>query len=147
MTLEKIRSFYGTDAYASTQTGIEILHGGKQEAVCRLVLEQRHTNGYGFVMGGVPFTLADFTFAIASNTEQEETVTLSSSIQYHSSAKVGECLLSKADCIHDGGRTCAYQVEIIEEKSQRKVASVSFTGYKTGRPGATSERMNRKESY
>ena len=135
MNLDEIRSFFGSDAYASTQTGIEIIDDGKQTAICRLPLDERHSNGYGFVMGGVFFTLADFAFAIASNTEQPETLTLSASIQYHSSARIGECLIAKASCLHDGKNTCAYQIEIYEEQSLREVASVSFTGFKTGKKG------------
>ena len=66
------------DVYASEQTGIKVDEVGKNYAKCSLEIGKQHCNAYGGVMGGVMFTLADFTFAVSSNFRQGHTVSVTS---------------------------------------------------------------------
>lgn len=128
MTLEEIRDFFAKDLYATEVTGIVIEEAGMQKARCSLKLTEKHRNAVGGVMGGVLFTMADFTFAVAANTDQPTTVSISSNIQFLASAK-GEVLTSEAKLLHDGRTTCAYMITITDETG-RSVASVTISGMK-----------------
>ncbi len=126
-TLEQAREFFGNDRYA-TMSGAEILEVGEKFAKCRMGLTQLHRNAVGGIMGGVYFTLADFTFAVATNRDGIPTVSLNANIAFLSAAK-GETLIATARCVKDGKRTCFYEIEIEDELGNHLV-TVSITGYK-----------------
>ena len=134
MTLDEVKKFFANDKYATETTGIEILEAGGGKSKIHLKLDQRHKNALGFVMGAVYFTMADFAFAVASNSDETSgynAVTLSSTINMVNSAKSDE-LFAEAVPIKDGRSTCFYQIEIYEiiNDKKRPVATVQTTGYK-----------------
>lgn len=108
------KDFFAKDVYATETTGIEILDVDKQYAKCRLDIESKHLNAGNVVMGGAIFTLADFTFAIASNVGNDLTVTVSSNICFLKPAK-GDSLYAIAKCQKDGRKICYYDVEIFDD--------------------------------
>ena len=65
-TIEEVREYFKNDTFA-TDAGIVIDEIGDHSSVCSVVLDERHCNAMGNVMGGVHYTLADFAFAVASN--------------------------------------------------------------------------------
>lgn len=65
--LDRIREQFAKDRYATETTGIEITEVGENFARVELELDERHYNALGNVMGGVLFTMADFAFAVATN--------------------------------------------------------------------------------
>ena len=79
-------------------------------------------------MGGAIFTLADFTFAVASNFNAQQTVSVTSQINYTGMAK-GEKLIAEAKVIKDGRSTCLYEIIITDDK-ETQVAFVTITGMK-----------------
>jgi len=131
--LEAIRAFFKNDRYATELTGAVIEAADKQYARCSLALRPEHRNAMGGVMGGVYFTLADFTFAVASNVEQPPTVSVSGTITYLGVPK-GERLIAEAHCLHAGRSGCAFTIDISDELGHA-VASVTFYGFrKAGEP-------------
>jgi len=100
---------------------------GDNYAKCSLKIADRHRNAMGGVMGGVPFTLADFAFAVAVNHEEMRTVSLSSNIAFVGMAK-GERLIAEAKCVKNGRTTCYYTISITDELGT-KVAEVTTTGF------------------
>lgn len=134
MTLDEVKKFFANDKYATETTGIEILEAGGGKSKIHLALDGRHKNALGFVMGAVYFTMADFAFAVASNSDEKNAyhaVTLSSTINMVNSAKSGD-LFAEAVPIKDGRSTCFYQIDIYEifDNKKRPVATVQTTGYK-----------------
>ena len=125
-TIEEIREIFKADRFA-TENGAVIDEVGEDWAVCSLEIGPPHKNAAGGVMGGVPFMLADFTFAVATNHEEMRTVSLSSTISFLGVAK-GKRLIAKAECVKFGRATCYYQVHITDELGT-KVAEVVFTGF------------------
>jgi acyl-CoA thioesterase len=125
--IEEVRKLFGTDRFAM-DAGIEILEADKNYAKCRMPITPKHTNAGGIVMGGATYTLADFTFAIASNTGQPATVTMDSHISFLSGAK-GHELVAEAVCIKAGNKTCCYDVTITDDLCT-KVAVVRFNGFR-----------------
>ena len=110
---ETVRLFRN-DRFA-TENGAAIDEVGDHYAKCSLILEDRHRNAMGAVMGGVYFTLADFALAVACNWQEMESVTLNSDIAYLSSAK-GDKLTAEAVCVKNGRTTGYYRIEVRDEK-------------------------------
>ena len=128
--LEEAREYFGNDAYAARQTGIEIICADVGYAKCALKTDERHKNARGKVMGGVFFTLADYTFAIASNFRQPTTVTQTSQIVYFAIPK-GDMLYAEAEMVRTGRSTCFYKVRI-SDGTGADVAFVTVTGFIIG---------------
>ncbi len=129
--LEEAREFFGQDLYATEATGIVIDEVGDHYARCSMEITRRHQNAYGGVMGGATFTLADYTFAVASNFRQPQTVSVTSQINFIGMAK-GSKLISESHLIKDGRSTCLYEIEI-KDDLENKVAFVTISGMKLGK--------------
>lgn len=99
-TLEQIRDQFKNDRYA--------------------------TESLGAVMGGVYFTLGDYSFAIASNVGQPPTVSVNNSIDYLTAAKgdrlVAECHMEKA-----GRAMCFARIDVCDGEG-RLCARMNVTG-------------------
>lgn len=126
--LEEAREFFSRDKYATETTNIVIDEVGDHYAKCSFDVEPKHLNVANTVMGGAIFTLADFTFAVASNFKQPHTVSISSQIYYLSAAK-GKKLISESKLIKDGRSTCTYEINVTDEIGT-KVALVTMSGMK-----------------
>ena len=126
--LEKAREFFDGDFYATRATGITIEEVGDHFARCSFEITRNHQNAYGGVMGGAIFTLADYTFAVSSNFNQPQTVSITSQINFIGMAK-GKKLISESRLIKDGRSTCLYEINITDELGT-KVAMATFTGMK-----------------
>lgn len=126
-TLEEAREFFYKDKFAVT-TGVTLDEIGEDEAICSLEITDDHKNAYGGVMGGVIFTLADFTFAVLSNQIHQLTVAQQVDIHYLSAPK-GEKLIAKATCRKNGRTSCIVNVDVSDDTG-RDVAQFIGTGFK-----------------
>jgi acyl-CoA thioesterase len=113
MTTEEARLFFQKDKFATETTGIVIENVLENYSKCSLKICEKHMNAANSVMGGAIFTLADFSFAVASNTKDSLTVTASSTINYLGPAK-GDSLISECTLIKDGKRVCYYEINICD---------------------------------
>lgn len=128
MTLEQQRERFSKDLFATQATGVEIVEVGEHYCRCELVLQPHHRNAMGAVMGGVYFTIADFAFAVAANSEALEWVSTESSIHYLSSAQ-SQKLVAFTRCIRQGSRCCLYEIEVSNEAG-KLLALVTTSGMK-----------------
>ena len=129
-TLEQAREYFQNDRYATSVTGIEIDEIGEGYARVSCKLDERHMNARGAVMGGVMFTMADFAFAVASNSGGREVVSMQNQISYLSSPK-GHTLYAAANCIKSGRSTCLYEV-VVTDDTGRMVAFTTVSGFVVG---------------
>jgi acyl-CoA thioesterase len=120
--------YFKNDRFAMQTTGIEVVDVDSQYAKCSLKIDERHLNAAGTVMGGVVFTLADFTFALASNPEGQLTVSVSSTIEYLNATK-GPVLFCEAECLKNGRSVCFYEMTVREENG-KVIARVLTNGFK-----------------
>lgn len=127
-TIEQIREMFSNDIFATETTGIVINEVNDGFATCSLKIERRHMNAANSVMGGAIYTLADFTFAVASNFNRPLTVTLSSNINFLASPK-GDTLICKSQLINETLKTTVHSVTITDN-TDRLIATVTCTGYK-----------------
>ncbi len=83
-----VRRLMRRDRWAAT-AGASILEAREGYARVRMRLRPGHLNGVGVVQGGAVFTLADFAFAIASNSHGTVAVALDVSITFARAARTG----------------------------------------------------------
>jgi len=131
MNPEEAKIFFATDRYANDTTEIEILEVSEGYAKTRLRIKDKHLNGNNVVMGGCIYTLADYTFGIASNCGPMACVTLSSNIVFNSPGK-GEYLYAQTEAIKTGRTICNYSVKVTDDNG-KLVANADFVGYRTDR--------------
>ena len=126
--LARAKEIFDKDIYATHTTGIEIIEADQKYAKCKLDVTSKHRNAQNVVMGGAIFTLADLTFAVAVNTDNELTVSLSANINYFVPA-AGDVLYAVARCIKDGRKVCLYDIDIYDE-NDTLIARVNMQGFK-----------------
>lgn len=124
--LNEIRERFSHDRFA-TVNGAFIEEVAEGYAKCSMQLTDNHKNALGAVMGGAIFTLADFTFAVATNWQENPVVSLNASITFHGKAK-GNTLIAEAKKIRAGRTTCYYMVEITDELGSQ-VAHMTSNGF------------------
>lgn len=124
--LEEVRKFFNKDRFA-TENGMYIESIGDNYAKCAVAITDKHKNAMGAVMGGVPYTLADFAFAVASNHQKPGTVSLNTNMSYLSQPR-GSMLFAEAKLYKDGKTTCYYIIDIFDELGT-KVANAVTTGF------------------
>ena len=127
-TLEEARTYFAQDSFATQTTGIEIVAIDKQYALCKMKIQNAHKNAMGNVMGGALFTMADFTFAVASNLQEDSTISLSAQITYFKPVAC-DMIYAEAKCVKEGKTTCYYEVSIVDE-AKKLYAKVTVNGYK-----------------
>ena len=130
-TLEHVRRVMAGDRYAVEATGIELLSAGRDEVRCRLLVDDRHRNVRGVVMGGALFTMADYGAAVLANYDgivadsHIAWVTVSSEIHFLTAADDGE-LQSQSIFVRRGRRMVVMQTDITDSR-QRHVARIITT--------------------
>lgn len=125
---EKARQYFSGDIYATETTGIKIESVAPGYAKCTLEVTDKHKNANNVVMGGAIFTLADFTCSVAANCQRPMTVSMTGSINYLSPGK-GPVLTAEATCVKDGRSVCYYDT-VITDSDNKKVATVSMSGFR-----------------
>lgn len=124
--LERARTTFGSDRFATEVTGIEIVAVSENYAKCELAIDDRHRNAMGAVMGGAIFTLADFCFAVAANSKKLSSVSVSSNIVFLNAVR-GERLIAEAHCLKSGRKNCFFRISVTDELGSQ-VAEVEEIG-------------------
>ena len=122
------REAFKNDIYATEVTGITVDKAIDGTSVCSLDITEKHLNADRHVMGGVTFTLADLTSAVAANEGELTTVSINSSISYLGVAK-GKRLIAEGKTIKKGKSITTVSVDIHDELGTM-VAHAVFTGMK-----------------
>ncbi len=124
-----IIKFFDKDRFAHF-AGIELTKVGKGYAETSLDLSEKHLNGLDGVHGGVIFTLADFAFAAATNSDGSATVAINSNITYFKAPK-GNRITAVAKETSAGKKICGCDVDVLDEDGTL-IAKLSGTGYRKG---------------
>lgn len=106
------------DRFATDTVGVELIELAPNRAKTMLRIEEKHLNAVGIVQGGALFTLADFTFALASNTGEAEIVGIESNISYIKPARLGDIIYAEAREIHRSKSLSSFDVMITDEQDQ-----------------------------
>lgn len=124
--LKEIQDKFSHDRFAAL-IGAKVEKVADGYAMCTIPITENLMNAVGSVMGGVYFTLTDFTFAVASNWNKPATVSLSSNISFLAAAK-GTQLIAEARCVKEGRTTCYYIVDICDDNGTL-VTSCTMNGF------------------
>ena len=87
--MDDITAFFTNDHFA-TGCGIELVSAAPGHAIARMQVETRHHNAVGTAQGGAIFTLADFAFAVASNSHGTVALAANVSITYMKAVRAGK---------------------------------------------------------
>ena len=126
-TLEEVADAFTADKFATEACKCVVLEASKGHAVCEFTIENVHRNGFGAVMGGAIFTLADFTLAIACNIGEAPTVSISNTIEYMNSSR-GTKLIAECNVNKSGRKVGFYTVDVRDDLGEpiaRMVATCS----------------------
>lgn len=112
--MEAIKNFIAKNDRFAKHAGIELLEVAPGTAAARMKINRQHLNGVNIVHGGAIFTLADLTFAAASNSHGTVAVAINVSIAYIKAAGQGT-LFAKAREVSRNPKLALYQVDITDD--------------------------------
>ncbi len=133
--MEKIKKFFKKDRFAA-HNDITLLEARPGYAKAELIISDKHLNGVDITHGGAIFTLADLTFAVASNSHGTIAVGISATISYLKATHQGT-LTAEAREVALNPKLATYQAEVRDEHGElvaifqgtvyRKKASLEIT--------------------
>jgi len=125
--LEYLKEYFKKDYFAVNQLGAKIIEANNDNAKCEIDVTANHLNAEGIIMGGAIFTLADFTFAVATNQHEEYfTVSTTANINYLRPGS-GKKIYAVTNKIRDGKTICFYDVNVYNDKDVL-IAKVNISG-------------------
>lgn len=113
MDTEGAQEFLEQDNFAQL-AGVEIVSAGVGYCKVKLHIEKKHLNGANVVMGGAIFTLADFAFAVASNSHGELALAINGNISFLKGKSEG-VLYAEAVEMVDPKKLGVYDVKVLDE--------------------------------
>ena len=126
-SLEELNNFFKEDLFATKLLGTKIVEVKEGYAMCQFEFKKDHQNALGNVMGGAIFTLADFTFAVATNQyEDHNTVSTTANVSFLRPGS-GKYLYAEAIRVKDGKKVCFYDVNIYNDE-EALIARVNICG-------------------
>ncbi|HEV8080872.1 MAG: hydroxyphenylacetyl-CoA thioesterase PaaI [Chitinophagaceae bacterium] len=120
------------DDLFSQWLAIEILDVKEGYSKIRMKIRSEMINGFGIIHGGIPFSLADSSFAFACNNRNNLSVALDTSINFLKPVNVDDELIAEAKEIHNGRSTGLYQITITNQYNHT-VALFKGTCFRTGK--------------
>ncbi|WP_347839329.1 hotdog fold thioesterase [uncultured Draconibacterium sp.] len=104
------------DVFAKNN-GIELVEAAPGYAQAQMEVSSTHYNSVGIVHGGALFTLADFAFAVASNSHGRVALAIDAEISFFKATTKGT-LTATATEIALNGKLGTYLVEITNEANE-----------------------------
>lgn len=127
MTNNQMLAFSHRDLFAA-HCGCDLLEAGEGRARARMVLKKEHLNGAGVVHGGAIFTLADFAFAMASNSHGTLALAINVTVSFIKAVKAGE-LTAEVVEISRNSKLATYTMRVMDESGEL-IASLQGTVYR-----------------
>lgn len=116
MKSDAAKIYFANDRYAAL-TGVEMVEAGIGYCKARLSIEDKHMNAANVVQGGAIFTLADFAFAVASNSHGQLALAINVNISFLKAASAG-ILYAVAKEVSEPGRLGAYDVLVTDDEGE-----------------------------
>ncbi|BCO10424.1 phenylacetic acid degradation protein [Desulfolithobacter dissulfuricans] len=107
-----LQTFFQKDSFAR-YVGIELLDVAPGYARVQLDISSHHLNGVNIAHGGAIFALADYAFAVASNSHGTVALGINATISYLKAAGEG-LLTAEAKEISRNPKLATYQVSIAD---------------------------------
>ena len=114
--MEQLKQFFSANDLFARHNGIELLEAGKGRATVQMKVAPYHFNAAGTVHGGAIFTLADYAFAVASNSHGRIAMGISASVNFVKAA-VGGTLHAEAVENSINQKLASYTVTVTDDDS------------------------------
>ena len=128
--MEKLKEFFEQNDRFAKLLGFEIEEIEEGSATVSTTIKEEHLNGANVVHGGFLFSMADYAFAIASNSKNNLSLAINANILFQK-AKSGGKLFAKAKELSDGKKIATYEVRVSDEEDNT-VATFTGTVYRKG---------------
>ncbi|MCK9491265.1 MAG: PaaI family thioesterase [Sulfurimonas sp.] len=128
--MKKLKEFFEKQDRFAKLLGFHIEEIEEGTATVSATIKEEHLNGADVVHGGFLFSLADFAFAIASNSKNNLSLGINANINFQK-AKSGGKLFAKARELSDGKKIATYEVRISDEEDNT-IATFIGTVYRKG---------------
>ncbi|MFA7404518.1 MAG: PaaI family thioesterase [Pelobacteraceae bacterium] len=112
--MQDMKQFFSTEDLFARHNGIELVDVGPGWAKASMKIEPFHFNGAKTVHGGAIFTLADFAFAVASNSHGTLAMGINTSVSFVKAALKGT-LYAEAREQSRNAKLASYSVMITDD--------------------------------
>ncbi|PKN11405.1 MAG: phenylacetic acid degradation protein [Deltaproteobacteria bacterium HGW-Deltaproteobacteria-4] len=112
--MHKIKAFFDEHDHFARHVGIELLEIEPGMARARMAIAPHHFNGANTVHGGAIFTLADFVFAVASNSYGPMAMGINTSVSFVKAAISGT-LYAEAEEQSRNPKLATYTVNVTDD--------------------------------
>lgn len=126
--MEQTLDFFRKNDQFARHCGIELLTAAPGHAQAKMEIKPFHLNGANTVHGGAIFSLADFVFAVAANSQGQLALAISTNMSFVKAAYSGS-LYAEAKQLSINRRLGTYEVSITDEKDQL-IAQFHGTAYR-----------------
>ncbi len=126
--MQKILDFFAENDHFAHHCGITLVEVKPGWARAKMDIQPHHMNGAKTVHGGAIFTLADFTFAAAANSQGQLALATNTSISFLEPTYNGT-LFAEAEELSVNRRLGHYQVKITNN-NQQLIAQFQGTAYR-----------------
>lgn len=125
--LIKYQRQFDKDQFAK-HSGIKLVAAAPGFAKARMKVLKKHLNSVGVLHGGALFTLADFAFAVASNTHGKISLAINADISFFKAVSSG-IMTAEAKEISLHNKLATYLIDIVNEKGEL-IANFKGTVYR-----------------
>ncbi len=115
--MEKLKQFFSAQDLFAKHVGIELIEVAPGYAKTSMKIESHHFNGAKTVHGGAIFTLADFAFAVASNSRGTLAMGINTSVSFVKSATNGT-LYAEAREQSLNPKLASYSVHVTDDDNE-----------------------------
>lgn len=122
--VKKLQDFFEEKDRFARLLGFKIVEIDKGYAKVEAIIKEQYLNGADVVHGGFLFSLADYAFAVASNSRNNLSLAINANILFHKSRSNGK-IIAEAKELNDGKKIASYEVSI---KDENDVLIASFSG-------------------
>jgi len=112
--MQELIPFFSSEDHFARHSGVELVEMGPGWAKARMKIEPFHFNVARTVHGGAIFTLADFAFAVASNSHGTLAMGINTSVSFVKAALTGT-LYAEARELSRNTRLATYSVMITDD--------------------------------
>ena len=115
--MQELKQFFSTQDLFAKHVGIELIEVAPGYAKTEMVIAPHHFNGAKTVHGGAIFTLADFAFAVASNSHGNIAMGINTSVSFVK-AVTGGTLYAEAREQSLNPKLASYTVHITDDDDE-----------------------------
>lgn len=108
---DEMTEFFKKDAFAE-KLHMELIEWGGGYAQTAVTITDEMLNFHQAAHGGIVFSLADYAFAVASNSHGQVAVGINTNMSYVEAGQLDEKLICTAKEINNNGRLAIYQMEV-----------------------------------